>query len=457
MLHYTTLKEDAIEIADALSEMEFSFQNRDNSLYGHQGHGYGNGQGNRGFNAFLKAIYALYDFLILLPDGEYISPPCSHCEELSLSDFSKTMEAPIEKAFLGETVISENRMQIQSLPTLTACTPIFDENQTIVAVLILHSPIDGIYDAAGNGYQILFFSLLLTVILSFLLALFLTKKFTKPLEQISVAALNLAEGNYNCKLEIQEPNSQDEISRLSFHFNLLAQRLYDADKESSRLEKLRRDFISNISHELKTPVTVLRGSLEAICDEVVTDPLQIQEYHRQMLKESIFLQRLIGDLLDLSKLQNLDFAMETSDVFIEDVLDDAVRSISVIAQQRQVSIKVNCLQPDLCVIGDYGRLRQLLLILLSNAVKFSPSHQTVVVSLENNKLSVCDCGSGIAKEELDFLFDRFYKSRDEQNKDGSGLGLTIAKEIVQRHNFKIFVENRNPSGACFTILFSKQN
>ena len=124
-------------------------------------------------------------------------------------------------------------------------------------------------------------------------AVLLSLKFTKPLNRMKDIAVRLADGDFSAVNALRQ---NDEIGELAATMDLLAVRLKDASQESSRLEQMRRDFISNVSHELRTPVTVLRGSLEAITDGIITEPAQIQEYQQQMLRESLHLQRLVDDL-----------------------------------------------------------------------------------------------------------------------------------------------------------------
>lgn len=129
-------------------------------------------------------------------------------------------------------------------------------------------------------------------------------KFTKPLNKMRLVAEKMSEHDYTERCNIDQ---KDEIGQLAQTLDGLGERLLEADQASKKLEQLRRDFIANISHELRTPVTVIRGSLEALCDRIVTEPQEVEDYHRQMLAETLFLQRLINDLLDLSRLQNTDF------------------------------------------------------------------------------------------------------------------------------------------------------
>ncbi|MBV1756828.1 MAG: HAMP domain-containing histidine kinase, partial [Dethiosulfatibacter sp.] len=233
------------------------------------------------------------------------------------------------------------------------------------------------------------------------------------------------------------------------------QKLNTASKESAQLEQMRKDYISSISHELRTPVTVLRGSLEALCDGVVNEPEKVENYHKEMLSESIHLERMVNDLLELSRLQNPDYVIEKSELNLPEVVEDAVRSIRHIAEDMQIKIVYETPEIAFRVIGDYGRLRQMFLIVLDNAVKFSDESQQVEVTLASEKqlchVSIANYGTGIAEEDMPHIFDRFYKSDDEKNRKGTGLGLAIAKHIADRHGISINVESQQNGITKFTF------
>jgi signal transduction histidine kinase len=175
-----------------------------------------------------------------------------------------------------------------------------------------------------------------------------------------------------------------------------------------------------------------------------------------MLGESLYLQRLINDLLDLSKLQNPDFRMEMQELDLRDVLCDAVRSASQLAREKNVAIRQTCDGPAPRLAGDYGRLRQMFLIVLDNAVKFSPPGSDVTVTLEDSAVTIRDRGAGITEEDLPHIFDRFYKTRSEENKSGSGLGLAIARQIAERHHIELSAESRPGEGASFRFAFRQE-
>ncbi len=259
-------------------------------------------------------------------------------------------------------------------------------------------------------------------------------------------ALQLSNGDYTAKSGV---NQNDEIGELANTIDLLAMRLDRASKESEKLEKLRRDFVANISHELKTPITVIRGSLEALYDKVVADPKKIEEYQIQMLKEAKFLERLVGDLLDLSKLQNTDFIIDKTDVNINDVMMDVIRSGYQLAKKKNIRIDSSLPNEFISIQGDYGRLRQMFLILMDNAIKFSFQDGVVEIKVTKDEVSIRDHGPGIDEGHLPYIFDRFYKTQGEENKSGTGLGLAIAKQIGERHSIKLTAQNHPHGGALF--------
>jgi len=318
----------------------------------------------------------------------------------------------------------------------------------VKAVVMLHSPVQGTKDAIWAGLRILFYSMLAALVLVSVLSIVLSWRFTKPLNLMKEIAMRLADKDYKARCNISQ---NDEIGELANTLDVLSERLQLADEESQKLEKLRREFIANISHELRTPVTVIRGSLEALRDGVIIEPEEVEEYHDQMLSESVFLQRLINDLLDLSRLQNMDFPIEKEPLNLCDVVQDAVRSSRRLGLEKNIEIDLTS-DTDIYVLnGDYGRLRQMLLIFLHNSIKFSDEGGKIEVALAKDKLVIKDYGCGIKAEDIPHAFDRFYKARNEKNKSGSGLGLAIAKQIALRHNMTLDLASDQGSYTQITV------
>ena len=355
----------------------------------------------------------------------------------------------VEEGFSGKRFVIEEYNPMLDGIMLTVGQPVRDSQGNIKAVLLLHSPVSGLHEAVWAGLRILLISLVVALVLGMMLSVVLSWRFTKPLGLMKRIAERLADRDYSARGNITQ---NDEIGELARTLDVLAERLELADAESQKLEKLRREFIANISHELRTPVTVIRGSLEALRDGVVTEKADVEEFHEQMYKESLFLQRLINDLLDLSRLQNADFPIEKAPLNIVDVMNDAVRSSRQLGQDKNLKIKGSADKDVYMLNGDYGRLRQMLLVFLHNSVKFSPEGAAIEVRLEGNRLSVADHGCGMKAEDVPHAFDRFYKARNEHNKSGSGLGLAIAKQIAERHGIKLDLTSTEGEGTTITVL-----
>lgn len=214
--------------------------------------------------------------------------------------------------------------------------------------------------------------------------------------------------------------------------------------ESERLEQLRKDFVANVSHEFRTPLTVIKGSLEALVDGTIDKKDDIERYHQRMLSETRSLERLVGDLLELSRLQSGKISINKENVHIPSLLSDIIKSLQTIADKKEIKIAYSI--PDYVppVIGDYDRLRQLFVIIIDNAIKYSPNKEVVSVNVNiGNTLEVLieDHGYGISEEELLYVWDRFYKADKSRKSRGTGLGLAIAKHLVELHSGNISLQS----------------
>lgn len=413
------------------------------------------GKGMGGYGAYLRFISEVSDTEVWVVDENMnlITAGKGHggiYEGYAMMELPSDAKEVIEEVLTGETVNTKGFSDVLSALTLTVGVPIQTENGDIMGAVLLHSPVDGTMASTERGLAVLAVSILVALFASILLAIVMSASFTKPLSKMKRAANSMMQGNYNVRCGVVQ---KDEIGELSEDLDLLAVRLDEARKETQKLEQMRRDFVANISHELRTPVTVIRGSLEALCDKVVDTPEKVADFHRQMLEEAKFLERLIGDLLDISRLQNMNFAIEMSPVNICEVIEDVSRSASRIAQRKEVSVSVQQHSPCVQILGDYGRLRQMFMIVLDNAIKFSPQGAQVEIELSEHQVIIRDHGCGIDPAHLPHIFERFYKTYGEQNKTGTGLGLSIAKQIADRHGIFLSAANNTEGGAQFTFDF----
>ena len=266
----------------------------------HSGKGQGKASGGNplhgtGFGAYMRFLddIAMADVWVVDSNSKTITPGSEHSDVIEYEELPEDGEAVIDEALNGSISFSESFSDVLGERTLSVGVPIRqDDTAEPVGAVLLHTPVQGISDAVSDGLWLLLLSVLAALLLAVPAAVLLSLKFTKPLNRMKDTAVRLADGDFSAVNALRQ---NDEIGELAATMDLLAVRLKDASQESSRLEQMRRDFISNVSHELRTPVTVLRGSLEAITDGIITEPAQIQEYQQQMLRESLHLQRLVDD------------------------------------------------------------------------------------------------------------------------------------------------------------------
>ena len=338
---------------------------------------------------------------------------------------------------------------------VTIGVPVLGINGEIAGAILLNAPVETQKEIVDSSWSMIFMSGMVALIVSFVIAIFFAKNLTKPIEKMRSTALQLASGNYQVKTGILQ---SDEIGELASTMDFLADKLVENEIERKNIEQMRLDFFANVSHELRTPVTVVRGYTELLVDGIVTDEEKRQRHYVRMLSECQNMERLVGDLLLLSKMQNPDFVIEKEPVTLQQVFKDLRRSASVIAEEKEIEIIISQPEQPCIIMGDYGRLRQMFLVIVDNAIKFSKEKSNVYITLECDKyitVTIRDEGIGIPEEELPNIFDKFYKSKLRQNAKGSGLGLAIAREICMKHDGLIKVESEVGKGTSFLFNFPK--
>ncbi len=276
------------------------------------------------------------------------------------------------------------------------------------------------------------------------LARWLARGMTKPLRDMAQAARKMETGDYSQRVYTA---SRDEVGQLAHAFNRMS-------TELDQLERLRRDLVANVSHELKTPISALRAHLENLLDGVERpDPETLQV----MLTQSERLGRLVEQLLDLSRLESGDVPLERMPVRLGPLVAEVVSEIEVSRAETGVSLEGDVPADLPPVFADPERVHQVLFNLLDNAVRFTPPGGHVVVRATrhngNCEIRVEDTGSGIAPEHLPRLFERFYRVDPARSRDdgGTGIGLAIARSVVEAHGGRIRAESELGKGSVFTF------
>jgi signal transduction histidine kinase len=280
--------------------------------------------------------------------------------------------------------------------------------------------------------------------IALVIARWVARGMTQPLRDMAQAAHRMETGDYSQRVKTE---SRDEVGELAVAFNRMS-------SELENLERLRRDLVANVSHELKTPISALRAHLENLLDGVeVPDPETLQV----MLAQSERLGRLVDQLLELSRLESGDVPLERRHVELAPLVTEVLSEIEVARPDRGVRL-AEAVPEDLPpVFADRERVHQVLFNLLDNAVRFTPAGGRVTVSASRHNgsvdVAVADTGPGIAAEDLPRVFERFFRVDESRSRDdgGTGIGLAIARSVVEAHGGRIWAESEPGRGTTFTF------
>jgi signal transduction histidine kinase len=293
-------------------------------------------------------------------------------------------------------------------------------------------------------------------IVQFFFLLRLERRIFKPMEQLRQGLDEVAKGNYNTKVEYIQPN---DLDLLIDAFNEMTEKLYEGEKLQAEYEENRKDLIANISHDLKTPIAAIQGYIEALLEGTVTEESK-DKYLKTIYNNTAYVNKLIDDLFLFSKLdmQKLGFNYET--LQIRDFMHDLMEEYQFNFAEQKIHFQYRDeLDEDRWVSLDGKRMQQAISNISNNAVQHGPkSGLFLQVRLYQRGdfigIDIQDNGPGIPEDKLSFIFDRFYRIDTERPKDiaSTGLGLAIAKELVEAHGGTISVVSPRREGTCFTIM-----
>lgn len=276
---------------------------------------------------------------------------------------------------------------------------------------------------------------------------------------LSDAAQHIAKGKLDTRLTV---NGNDELAEFAHTFNWMAETLEVADEEKQRVEKARRNLIAWVSHDLRTPLTSMQAMLEAIQDGIVSDPETIHEYVGRSLSEVTNLSLLISDLFELSKLDTGHMDAKFVSASITDLISDVVSNLMAKAKRKEIKLRGE-IEPNIPpIIMATDKIQRVLYNLIDNAVQYTPNQGEITIKActqgNNIRVDVHNTGKAIAEHHLPMIFNHFYRIEESrtQNIDGqrsTGLGLAIAKAIVEMHNGTIAVTSTPNKGTtfCFTL------
>jgi signal transduction histidine kinase len=288
---------------------------------------------------------------------------------------------------------------------------------------------------------------------------FLSTSLTQRITALNRAAQEIAEGNLDARAPV---TGRDELAELAQAFNRMAAQLETAEEQQRKLEGLRRELVTWVGHDLRTPVTSIRVVVEALADGVVEDPVTVERYLQTAQHHIRSLSQLLDDLFDVVQIDAEGMRLERSRTSVRDLISDALESFSALAARERVKLEGST-EPGMAPVNvDVPKIERVLVNLLHNAIRHTPEDGVVHVSGEpaanGVRIEVRDTGEGIAADELRHVFKRFHRVGKERYRsgNGAGLGLAIAKGIVEAHGGDIGIESTVGEGTTVWFTLPRQ-
>ncbi|WP_203227554.1 sensor histidine kinase [Calorimonas adulescens] len=355
-------------------------------------------------------------------------------------EYSMAIAEDIKRVAAGDEVA--RRISIENIDTdvFFAGLPIY-LNGNVEGAVLLFSPLNELGQTMDRMYMAAWGIGLAFIMIASMVIYAVSRRVTEPIIRMANAAREIADGKFAGDINIQ---SNDEIALLADSFNYMKNQL-------KKIEKMRQELISNISHELRTPLTTIRGFIQGIMDGMI-NPEEERQYLEVALEEVNRMTKLVGDLMDLSKLQTGSIKLYKSEFDVDSLVNEVVKGFDIECRERGIYVAAE-VGEGLKVTADRDRIKQVLVNLVGNAVKFTPDGGNIVISAQqvDNRtvFKISDTGQGISEEDIPYIFDRFYRA--DRTKPGHGLGLAIAKELVEIHGGTISAESKEGYGT--TIIF----
>lgn len=390
------------------------------------------------------AVYMDSIIRIINPSGRMVldtTSPLNVTDVVMIENFDPTITG-------GSYYIIGDFFNNFSSDVLTVFAPITSEYK-VKGYVVIHCDMKEIEQSSISLLNISYITLAILLLLSVIILIFFTEIVYIPLRKITYATEQYASGNMHYEFQVE---SDDEIGYLAACLNFMA-------SEIARAEDDQKKFVANVSHDFRSPLTSMRGYLEAMIDGTIP-PEMHDKYLHIVLNETERLAKLTSSLLVLNNLNTKGMLLDRMDFDINQVIRNTAASFEGTCRQKTIAIEMVLTGNSMYVNADMGKIQQVLYNLMDNAIKFS-HHDSIIrieTSMKKNKLfvSVKDTGIGIPKEDLKLIWDRFYKSDLSRGKDkkGTGLGLSIVKEIINAHNEHINVISTPGEGSEFIFSLS---
>lgn len=352
----------------------------------------------------------------------------------------------------GNYVIKQGKYgNLFNTPVLTLIVPIMNTNSnTLEGTLMMNTSMVDFRKPLSKAFEVIWILAIIAIVIPcFIIYFFSQRIILKPLAEINNTAKKLSKGEVDKRVEIK---SQDEIGELVNSFNSMADSL-------AKVEKNRREFISNVSHEIRSPITSIKGFIGGILDGVI--PKEKESYYLSLAyDETQRLTRLVNDLLDLSAIDSGQLTLNITKININELIRRTVIKFEEKVRERGIKVDVCFNQDELYVMGDADRINQVITNLVDNAIKYVIDKGIIQLAVKTKGdkayISIYNDSNTLKEEDLKHIWDRFYKADKSRTvKVSTGLGLPIVRSILTEHGEDIWVENSNNTGIKFIFTLKK--
>ena len=302
--------------------------------------------------------------------------------------------------------------------------------------------------------------MIILVMTSGLITAWINKDIYRPLKELSTAMQHIAEGDFEFRMTNMR---QDEMGLLFENYEQMRLQLKENEEEKEQNEKKSKELVSNISHDLKTPITSIKGYVEGIMDGVADTPEKMDKYIKTIYNKANDMDRLINELTTYSGIDSNKIPYHFHILNISDYFSDCVEEVGLDLESRNISlIFTNLVSADTCVVADPEQLKKVINNIISNSVKYM-GHDKGVIDIrildegESVKVEIEDDGKGIAAKDIGNIFERFYRTDSSRNslQGGSGIGLSIVKKIIEDHGGYVWATSRVGEGTCMHFVLRK--
>ena len=309
------------------------------------------------------------------------------------------------------------------------------------------------------GYLVLAMAVIL-ILTSALITAWVNQDIYKPIKELSVAMRKIAEGDFDYRLTGKQ---EDEVGRLYDNYEQMRLQLKENAEEKLQNEKKSKELVSNISHDLKTPITSIKGYVEGIMDGVADTPEKMDKYIKTIYNKANDMDKLINELTTYSGIDSNKIPYHFHVLNIADYFQDCVEEVGLDLEQKDIQLNYTNLAPaDTCIVADPEQLKKVINNIISNSVKYM-GHDKGLIDIrildegESVKIEIEDNGKGIASKDIGNIFERFDRTDSSRNslQGGSGIGLSIVKKIIEDHGGYVWATSKEGEGTCMHFVIRK--